>query len=45
MIFSENIDDKYSEIDLEKFKKELNYLINSNSNTDIKKFLETFANL
>ena len=45
MIFSENIDNKYSKINLEKFEKELNYLIKSNSNTDIKKFLKTFANL
>ena len=45
MIFSENIDDKYSSIDLEKFEKELNDLINSSSNLDIKKFLQKFANL
>ena len=45
MIFSENIDKKYSKINLEKFEKELNYLIESNSNIDIKKFLQTFVNL
>ena len=45
MIFSENIDEKYSKIDLDKFEKELNDFINANSNIEVRQFLKTFANL
>ncbi len=45
MIFSENINKKYANFDLKKFDDEFNHFLQTNSSSDVIKFLKNFSDL